>query len=324
MNLKASTVITFGLVLLSLFFIKFFKLGLVLSPFLAVLIAIGFLIGAEFLSRKTKFSKHVSLLLIFTILALSLIAFVSVTAMVINSQLGGITEKLVEGYDVVMQYVNNNQWSQALLGKAQESFSLSSISSLNQALSAFGIFFFTLISGIFIATQPKTYVKGLKSFLNVKDETVFNDWKKEVYQGLSNWLKGKLAAMLIISLATWLGLTVIGIEFALTLGLLAGLFSFIPNIGPLMALIPAASIALFSGGNEVWWVLGLFVLIQTLESYVLLPLINQESVSLPPAFTLTLQIFLGAIFGFWGLIVAAPIGVLMITSWPYLINKNTK
>ena len=93
---------------------------------------------------------------------------------------------------------------------------------------------------------------------------------------------------------------------AAALALIAALLDFIPNIGPLLALIPAALFALLQGPTQVLYVVLLYGAVQIVEAYVLTPLIERRTVELPPALTL-LALLVGALlFGWLGLLLAAP------------------
>src|SRR5680860_596183 len=96
------------------------------------------------------------------------------------------------------------------------------------------------------------------------------------------------------------------------LALMAGLFSFIPNIGPYLALAPAVLIALLQGGNMFIYVLILYFGIQIVESYLITPMIEKKIVHLPPALTLFWLVLLGILTGILGLIMATPILAALI------------
>ena len=97
---------------------------------------------------------------------------------------------------------------------------------------------------------------------------------------------------------------------ALVLGLIAGLLSFIPNIGPVLAVIPALLLASLEGGRTVLYVAGLYLFVQALESYVFTPFMQQRIVSIPPALTIGVQLLFGLLAGTLGLLLATPLAAL--------------
>jgi predicted PurR-regulated permease PerM len=107
---------------------------------------------------------------------------------------------------------------------------------------------------------------------------------------LRNWLIAQLMAMAVVGSLTWLGLWLIGVPLAPILGLIAALLAFIPNIGPIIAAVPAVLLGFSDGPMTALMVVGVYLGVQTLESNAITPLIQQERVSLPPA-RASLQVF---------------------------------
>jgi len=104
---------------------------------------------------------------------------------------------------------------------------------------------------------------------------------------------------------TWLGLCQVVIPRAFILGRMSGLLAFIPTIGPVWGALPGILRDFPEGQSTVLMVLGGYVAVQALESYILTPLIQQEKVSLPPALIITAQLLLGVLFGILGLAMGA-------------------
>jgi predicted PurR-regulated permease PerM len=113
--------------------------------------------------------------------------------------------------------------------------------------------------------------------------------------------------MLVIALLTTAGLWLLSVPLAPILALIAGLLNFIPNFGPIVALVPALLLGLTKGFDTALWVIGLYTGIQLVESYVLTPYIQQRAISMPPALLITTQVILGVMLGFLGLLLATPL-----------------
>jgi predicted PurR-regulated permease PerM len=112
---------------------------------------------------------------------------------------------------------------------------------------------------------------------------------------------------------TWLGLTLLGVPLALILAVLAGLLAFIPNIGPVIAAVPAVLLSLLEGPQMALYVALLYIGVQTVESYLITPFIQRRTVSLPPALTIAAQFLLGMQAGGFGLFVATPLAAVGLT-----------
>ena len=113
--------------------------------------------------------------------------------------------------------------------------------------------------------------------------------------------------MALIGILTFLGLWFLDIPLALTLSLLACALTFIPNFGPILSAMPAVLFAMSQGVATAGYVIGLYVVVQTLESYLVTPLIQQRTISLAPALTIVSQLILGVLAGVTGLALAAPL-----------------
>ena len=130
---------------------------------------------------------------------------------------------------------------------------------------------------------------------------------------LSNWLKATLFSMTVVGIGAWFGFLAMDLPQAFVLGFIAGVASFIPNFGPLFALIPAVIVALAISPQDALLVIVLLYGLSFLQNQILNPLLMAETINLPPALLLIGQIVGGFFFGFLGLLLAVPItAILMI------------
>jgi predicted PurR-regulated permease PerM len=106
---------------------------------------------------------------------------------------------------------------------------------------------------------------------------------------------------------TWIGLAIIGIPSSFILGIQAGLLAFIPTVGALIAGLIVVLASLASGWVAAASALALFLGVHALESFVLTPLLQRQALDIPPATLFAVQIFLGVVFGIWGLALALPL-----------------
>lgn len=131
---------------------------------------------------------------------------------------------------------------------------------------------------------------------------------------LIGWLKGTLIAMLFIAVSSYIGLIIFQIPLPLVNALLAGLLEFIPNIGPTLSAIPPVILALADQPWKAGLILLWYVVIQQLDSFVVLPLVMHSQVSLLPAVTLLSIVVFGSFFGFLGVFLAVPL-VIVLQVW---------
>lgn len=138
---------------------------------------------------------------------------------------------------------------------------------------------------------------------------------------LGQWVSGQLALMILIGVVTFIGLTLLGVPFALPLALLAGLLEIVPNVGPTVAAIPSISIALFMLNPFMAFVVFLFhVLVQQLENNLIVPMIMKGAVDVRPLTTLLLILVGFELFGVAGALLVVPFYITVRTFiqelWP--------
>lgn len=178
----------------------------------------------------------------------------------------------------------------------------------------FGNIFVIVLLGLLLAAQPQLYRNGTLAFVPRRYKHKAASLLDDTGETLRRWLLGQLMTMGALFIITSIGLSLLGIPGALVLGFLVGLLSFIPNVGAVIAgaLIVLASLG--SGLAAVAGAFGIYLLVQFLEGNILTPLIQRQAIEIPPATLFGAQIFLGFLFGLWGLALALPmIAVIKVT-----------
>lgn len=132
-------------------------------------------------------------------------------------------------------------------------------------------------------------------------------------KSLMFWLGGVALNSIFVATISFTGLVLLGVPYAFAHAVLAGLFNFIPNLGPALSAVFPVFVALLQSPGTALAVIVLYVLIQNVESYWFSPMVMQKQVSLLPAATLVSQIFFATFLGPLGLILALPLAVLCKT-----------
>lgn len=171
---------------------------------------------------------------------------------------------------------------------------------------ALGNIFIIILLGILLAAQPQLYRNGILRFVPKRRAERAVSLTDDLGEALRRWLIGQICTMSSIFIVTWIGLSIIGIPGALVLGFIAGFLSFIPNVGAVLAGVLIVLASLGSGFAAIAAAFGLYLLVQFLEGNVLTPLIQRHAIDIPPATLFGAQIFLGFVFGLWGLALALP------------------
>jgi predicted PurR-regulated permease PerM len=111
---------------------------------------------------------------------------------------------------------------------------------------------------------------------------------------------------------TAIGLAILGIPMWLALALIAGILNFIPNFGPLIAMIPAVLVSFMQGPVMAMSVAGLYILVQVAESNFITPMVQRKMIHTPPALIIIAQLLISPLTGAWGLVLATPLMVILM------------
>jgi predicted PurR-regulated permease PerM len=174
-------------------------------------------------------------------------------------------------------------------------------------VSAVGNFFIVLFLGLTFAAQPSIYRRGLLFMTPARHRARATVIVNRIGETLERWLIAQIITMFVVFVVTWIGLTVIGVQGSFILGIQAGMLTFIPTVGALIAGLIVVLASLASGWVAAFSALLLFLGIHALESYILTPMLQRQALEIPPATLFAFQILLGVVFGIWGLALALPL-----------------
>jgi predicted PurR-regulated permease PerM len=174
-------------------------------------------------------------------------------------------------------------------------------------LSAVGNFFILVFLGLALAAQPSVYRKGLLFMAPARHRARAAVIVDRMGDTLERWLIAQIITMFVVFVVTWIGLVVIGVPSSFILGIQAGLLSFVPTIGALVAGLIVVLASLASGWVAAASAFVLFLGVHALESYVLTPILQRQALDIPPATLFAFQILLGVVFGIWGVALALPL-----------------
>lgn len=129
---------------------------------------------------------------------------------------------------------------------------------------------------------------------------------------LRGWLRATVISMAFVAIATGVGMALLGIQQAAALGVLAGVLSFIPNFGPIIALIPSIAVGIVQAPENLGWIIVVIYGVSFIQSQIVTPILVAGSIRLPPVLVLLGQIVAGAFLGFLGLMLAVPITAIIM------------
>jgi predicted PurR-regulated permease PerM len=161
-----------------------------------------------------------------------------------------------------------------------------------------------LALGIFFATEPRLYDRGVAWMLPLKHRDFFYHVVERVGFTLRRLLFGRLIGMVFEGVFTWLMLSLGGVPLAALLGVITGTLAFIPNIGAITSGVLMVAVGFSAGTGTGLWAIFVYFAVQNIDGYLVLPFIARKTVDLAPAAVLAAQLIFGALFGFLGLLLA--------------------
>ena len=149
----------------------------------------------------------------------------------------------------------------------------------------------------------------------------------EMNQQISNYIRGKVTEMIIVGVCTYIVFAVVGLNYALLLGVLVGLSVLIPYVGAVIVTVPVVLVGLFQWGldSDFWTMFIAYLVVQGLDSNILVPILYSEAVNLHPLVIILSIIIFGGLWGFWGVFFAIPLATLIkavIHSWPEEVAED--
>lgn len=271
---------------------------------------------AEQVEKRTPFGYRASFALVLLVLTTLLALMVWIFAVRIADQAERLAEQLPEAARSLLEPLERYDWTRRLLEEPpgpeeivrdQPGMIMTAtgvVSSTFAAVTAAGV---VLILGIFIGVNPLLYRGGILKLTPPRLRERADEILSRLGYTLRWWLVAHFASMAVVGTLTGIGLALIGIPLAFILGVIAALLAFVPNIGPVVSVIPAAVLALAQSPRQALYVILLYVAVQLLESNFITPIFELKAVSLPPALTLSVQILLGTATGILGVLVASPL-----------------
>jgi predicted PurR-regulated permease PerM len=181
------------------------------------------------------------------------------------------------------------------------------------------------ISTIYLVIRPEPWVNGFVSLFPAGWRQRTREVLQILYQTVQRWFLGQLAAMTFIAVFWAISLSLIGVPFALLLGIFSGLISFIPYLGALISVVLPVLLALISDPFSAVWVILAFIIIQQIEGNLLQPIVMSRAVDLHPALVIFAILVMGTLFGLIGVFLAVPLvavlQVLVRELWVKKMNQ---
>jgi predicted PurR-regulated permease PerM len=272
--------------------------------------------GVRLLRRVLPIGRPLRLLIVVLLTVAFIVGVMYLTG-------AGITEQVQQLHSTLMtQATKLMDWASRIgimPGKADlNGIAQQALGSFGKLTSYLGIAFgalaslvMVLVIGLFIAMEPRLYESGLQWLIPRDQRPRFAGTIEQMATTMRRLLAGRLFGMALEGVMTGIALALAGVPMALVLGIITGILAFVPNIGAITSGVLMVAVGFSAGMHTGFWAIAIYVFIQTLDGYVVIPMVARRTVDLPPALTLSMQILAGTLFGVLGLTLADPLTAMI-------------
>jgi predicted PurR-regulated permease PerM len=293
-------------------------LSIVLAVVVAILLAIPLSACASFLQRRFKIPRVAGVLL--SLLAMAVAAGLLLALILpplvdqvskaidqlpaaVNEAQNGLRDIGIHTKDAgtaVRDFVRNFQkHPEKLLGPVTDvGFSI---------LGSVVLFLIVIVNAVFMASNPRPLLRGMLALFPNTDRPKVKRTLERIRSAWLAWIGGVVADGIVLGVLLWIGLTIVGVKFALTFAVLSALLTVIPNYGSIISAIPPILFALQDSPTKALLVLLVYVVVNQFEGNVLYPLIMSRAVNVHPAVLAIGVIVMAALFGVIGLFISVPL-----------------
>ncbi|MBU1178408.1 AI-2E family transporter [Patescibacteria group bacterium] len=269
--------------------------------------------------QKKRVPRWLSVILIFALIIGAAVVIVSLLIPPIIEQAQQLASVLPEYVQTVVDKVSV---ARDVIGQEAFDNMFASLSSMGSNVSGESFSVFGTISGIlgvvfsivivfvlsfYFTVQEDSLKKFVRSLIPMKHRPYVDSLVGRVQKQIGYWLRGQIMLGLVVGIMLYIGLSLLGVKYALILAILGGLLEIVPYLGPIISAVPAIFLAFTQRPILALFVLILYIVVQQLENHILVPKVMQRVVGLNPLITIIVILVGVKVAGILGGILAVPI-----------------
>ena len=324
--------LVFALLLTGAFLTLFF-FGNILTPFLVSIIFAYLLVGMQKRLEEYGLNSTLALILTYSFFLLLGVALMVWLVPLVYQQLQSLILEIPKWVNSFMIFVQNipekypdlissdqiTTFLQSLSGQItaiSEDFLKASIAGIQNTVTIAINLVLLPILVFFFLFDRESIISGFLSILPNKRAMLQNVWI-EMDDQLSNYARGKAIEIVIVGLVAAVIFMYFDLQYVALLSVLVGFSVLIPFLGAFIVTLPVAVLGLLQFGLtfDFWLLMGLYIILQMLDGYLLVPILFSDAVKLHPVIIMLAVFIFGGMFGFWGIFFAIPIATLIKAIW---------
>lgn len=248
----------------------------------------------------------------------------------IYSQIAGLSEKFQQAPQAIEKWVHTmgsrfpgmeEKLSDFKVADAVSAFVPTGPQIMNHAAGGVEIITYVVVVYfvvLYMLVDGPEHLKALRRLIPPKHRLQVTHLFDDLAVAHRGWFVANMINVASAATMTTLGLWLMGVPGAIILGVLAGLGELVPNVGPFLMALPGILTTALAIPELTLYVVGIYVLIQTVQSYTVSPLVMKLSVQLPVLATIISVIVMGVLFGFLGVVVAIPLTADLVVLWEHV------
>ncbi|MDD5072116.1 MAG: AI-2E family transporter [Patescibacteria group bacterium] len=317
-NISTVTIVKAIFIILALYFLYLVREILVII-FISLILASALDPWVDWMRRK-KIPRGIGIILIYFVLFIAIGSSLYLIIPPIASQIKELSvtfphylEKVISGATAFKEYAYQHGILDSIksglgdFGTNLDKAAGGVFSTVSGIMGGVISFFLILVMTFYMVVEESAMKKIIWSLAPEEYQPYIMQLTSRMQRKIGLWLRGQLILSLIIFVLTFLGLSILGVNYALTLALIAGLTEFIPYLGPILAAIPAVFLAFTQSPMLALFTLGLYYIIQLMENHIIVPKLMQKVVGLNPIVSIVVLLVGFKVAGIIGAIISLPV-----------------
>jgi predicted PurR-regulated permease PerM len=333
-NITTLTVIKIILIFV-LFYFLYLVREILAVLFISLILAAAVDPWIDWMQEK-KIPRGVGILFIYLVMltAISTVVYLIIPPIVeqvseLTTQFPELLEKIVSGMNFLRDYVSEHGILENIrdnIGSFEANFENAAggvFSTVSGIVGGIVTFFLVLVITFYMVVEENAIKKIIWSIAPQKHQVYIMQLVNRMQKKVGLWLRGQLILSLIIFTLTYIGLSILGVEYALVLALIAGLTEFVPYLGPILAAIPAIFLSFTQAPMLAVFVAVLYYIIQLVENNIIVPKLMQKVVGLNPIVSIAVLLIGFKIAGVVGAVLSIPVATAVSVFVRDIFERNT-